>query len=90
MLTFKEKVIKIVSGIQKGRTLTYKEVAKKAGNEKAARAVGMIMSKNQDKKIPCHRVIRSDGDIGKYNYLQGKSKRVLLDDEKESITKARR
>jgi hypothetical protein len=45
MLTFKEKVIKIVSNIPKGKTLSYKEVAKKAGNENGARAVGMIMSK---------------------------------------------
>ncbi|MEI6553807.1 MAG: MGMT family protein [bacterium] len=65
--TFTQKVYDVVSKIPKGKTLTYKEVAKKAGNEKAVRAVGTILAKNYDSKIPCHRVIRSDGKIGKYN-----------------------
>jgi len=64
---FTQKVKTIVKGIPKGKVLTYKEVALKAGNEKAARAVAKIMSANYDIKIPCHRVIRSDGRIGGYN-----------------------
>ena len=67
MQTFSEKVKSIVSKIPKGKTLTYKEVAKKAGNPNAGRAVGSIMRKNYDSKIPCHRVIRIDGKIGDYN-----------------------
>ncbi len=67
MKTFREKVLDIASKIPKGKTLTYKEVAKKAGNEKASRAVGTILSKNYDPKIFCHRVIRSDGGMGGYN-----------------------
>jgi len=47
--------------------MTYKEVATKAGNSKAARAVGAIMRTNYDPNIPCHRVIRSDGSLGSYN-----------------------
>ena len=47
--------------------MTYKEVAIKAGNPNAARAVGSIMRKNYDPLIPCHRVVRSDGNIGDYN-----------------------
>ena len=43
--SFSEKVISIVVRIPKGRTLTYKEVARRAGNEKAARAVGNILNK---------------------------------------------
>lgn len=81
MITFTQKVLKVVAHIPKGTTLTYKQVAKNAGNENASRAVGMIMSKNQDKHIPCHRVIRSDGKIGGYNGLQGKDKRILLEQE---------
>lgn len=64
---FKEKVLKVVSKIPKGKTLTYKEVAKFAGSPNAYRAVGNIISKNYDPKIPCHRVIRSDGVVGGYN-----------------------
>ena len=47
--------------------MTYKEVARKAGRPNAHRAVGNILSTNHDPKIPCHRVIRSDGKIGDYN-----------------------
>ena len=47
--------------------MTYKGVAKKAGSPNAARAVGTIMKNNYDPKVPCHRVIRSDGKIGDYN-----------------------
>lgn len=67
MKTFTEKVRDVVQKIPKGSVLTYKEVAKKAGNPKAVRAVGTILSKNYDLKIPCHRVIRSDGKMGGYN-----------------------
>ena len=65
--TFADKVKKIVAAIPKGRTMTYKEVAAKAGNPNSARAVGSVMRKNYDPKVPCHRVIRSDGVIGQYN-----------------------
>ena len=64
---FKEKVLKVVSKIPKGKTLTYKQVAKLAGSPNAYRAVGNIISKNYDSKIPCHRVVRSDGAVGGYN-----------------------
>lgn len=64
---FSEKVFEIVSKIPKGKTLSYKEVAKKAGSPNAYRAVGNIISKNFNPKIPCHRVIRGDGGMGGYN-----------------------
>ncbi len=67
MPSFKEKVLEVVKKIPKGKVLSYKEVAKKAGNEKAFRAVGSILNKNLDPNIPCHRVIRSDGKVGGYN-----------------------
>lgn len=82
MKTFKERVSEIVKNIPKGETLTYKEVAEKAGNKNASRVVGNIMAKNKDKNIPCHRVIRSDGKIGGYNGLQGESKAKILEREK--------
>ena len=64
---FGERVYAVVAKIPRGKVMTYAEVAKKAGNPKAVRAVGYWMSKNYDPKIPCHRVIRSDGTIGDYN-----------------------
>ena len=65
--TFKEKVQEIVKKIPKGKVLTYKQVAAKAGSSGASRAVGNIMKQNFDPTIPCHRVIRSDGGMGGYN-----------------------
>lgn len=67
MQTFKEKVLKVVSKIPRGNVMTYKEVAWKAGSPNAVRAVGNILNKNHNPKIPCHRVIRSDGKVGGYN-----------------------
>lgn len=66
MKSFSEKVRDVVRRIQKGKTLTYKEVARRAGNARAARAVGAIMRTNHDPDIPCHRVVRSDGGMGGY------------------------
>lgn len=65
--SFQAKVLQVVRTIPQGRMMTYKEVAKQAGNGRAARAVGMFMSRNFDPSVPCHRVIRSDGKMGGYN-----------------------
>lgn len=65
-MTFQEKVYAVVKKIPKGKVLSYKEVAKRAGRPKAYRAVGNILNKNCDEKVPCHRVIRSDGKLGGY------------------------
>ena len=74
---FSDRVRAVVRRIPKGKTLTYKQVAVKAGHPNAARAVGMIMSRNFDPKIPCHRVVRSDGKIGGYN-RGGPAKKIEL------------
>jgi O-6-methylguanine DNA methyltransferase len=66
-MTFSEKVFMVVSKIPRGKILTYKEVARRAGSPNAYRAVGNILNANHDPKIPCHRVIRSDGTPGGYN-----------------------
>ena len=66
-MSFTESVYKIVTNIPKGKVLTYKQVAQKAGNRNAYRAVGNILNKNHNPNIPCHRVIRSDGKVGGYN-----------------------
>lgn len=85
---FSLKVIEVVSGIRKGQTLTYGEVARRSGNPRAARAVGNILNKYYEKckatgrkTIPCHRVIRSDGRIG--GYAKGEREKIkLLEKEK--------
>lgn len=77
MKSFKEKVFEIVRKIPKGKTLTYKEVARKAGSPLAFRAVGNILNTNFDPKIPCHRVVRSDGKTGGYNRGAEQKIRIL-------------
>jgi O-6-methylguanine DNA methyltransferase len=74
--SFKNKVYDVVGKISRGRVLTYKEVAKKAGSPRASRAVGNILNKNRNTKIPCHRVIKSDGKIGGYN--RGAKRKIYL------------
>jgi methylated-DNA-[protein]-cysteine S-methyltransferase len=66
-MTFKDKVFTVVRKIPKGKVMTYKEVALKIGHPGASRAVGSVLSTNYDPKIPCHRVIRTDGGMGGYN-----------------------
>ena len=62
----RDEVFKIVSKVPKGKVITYKIVAEKAGT--SPRAVGSIMRSNPNPiKIPCHRVVMSNGKIGGYS-----------------------
>ncbi len=78
---FMRKVFAVVAKIPKGQMMTYAGVARKIGAPGAARAVGTALSKNYDPKIPCHRVIRSDGGIGQYNRGGASTKRLMLKKE---------
>jgi len=69
--SFKERVYEVVKQIPKGETLTYKQVAERAGNSKAAQAVGQLMRNNTRADVPCHRVVKSDGSLGGYNHERG-------------------
>ena len=88
MISFQEKVLDIVKKIPVGKVLSYGEVALRAGNRNASRAVGSIMAKNNDMTVPCHRVVKADGSIGMYNGLRGKSKKALLIKEGVRFTKS--
>lgn len=78
---FRRKVLCVVRSICKGEVLTYKDVARKAGNAKAARAVGSIMRANFDPTVPCHRVVKSTGALGSYNRGGEAEKERLLRNE---------
>lgn len=82
LTTFKDKVYAIVGHIPRGQTLTYKQVAEKIGSPRAYRAVGNVLNKNFDSTIPCHRVVRSDGQAGGYNRGRTAKKRLL---EQEAV-----
>ena len=83
MTSFQRKVYEVIKQIPLGKVLTYREVAKRIGYPKAYRAVGNALNENQDPKIPCHRIIKSDGKVGGYN--RGIKKKIVLL-KKEGIT----
>lgn len=81
MSAFADRVRAVVRMIPQGKTMTYKQVATKAGNSRAARAVGAVMRSNFDPTVPCHRVIKSDGTLGNYNRGGESAKRQRLREE---------
>ncbi len=83
---FITRVLEIVRNIPKGQTLTYGQVAAQAGSPRAARMVGLVMSKNWDPNIPCHRVVRADGSVGGYN--RGRENKIKLLQEETKKLKA--
>ena len=84
---FQLKVWKYLKTIPKGTVKTYKQVAIAIKKPNSARAVANACGKNPyAPKIPCHRVIRSDGGLGGYSGRGGiKTKLRLLRSEKVHI-----
>ena len=80
---FQIQVWKYLKKIPKGQTRTYLDVAKAINRPKAVRAVANAIGKNPyAPKVPCHRVIRSDGSLGGYSALGGvKTKKKMLKKE---------
>ena len=65
---FQKQVWRAVQRVPLGQTATYLDIAKKIKQPMAVRAVGSAIKKNPCLIIiPCHRVVRSDGDIGQYS-----------------------
>ena len=84
--SFQVKTWRYLMKIPKGTIKTYSQVAKGIGKPLAVRAVANAIGKNPyAPKIPCHRVIRSDGSLGGYSGKGGiKTKQLLL--KREGIT----
>mgnify|MGYP006129774163 CR=1 FL=1 len=80
---FQLKIWNYLKKIPRGKVKTYIQVAKSIGKPLAVRAVANAIGKNPyPPKIPCHRVIRSDGSLGGYSGKGGvKTKRLLLKNE---------
>ena len=77
---FQKKVWNYLKTIRKGTVKSYKQIAIAINRPKSARAVANAVGKNPfAPKIPCHRVIRSDGSLGGYSGKGGvKTKKILL------------
>jgi AraC family transcriptional regulator of adaptative response/methylated-DNA-[protein]-cysteine methyltransferase len=84
---FQMKVWRYLQHIPYGETQTYAEVARGIGAPRAARAVGSACAANRlALVIPCHRVIRGDGEPGGYRWGLAR-KRKLLEQEHAVLTK---
>ncbi|MCX5889288.1 MAG: methylated-DNA--[protein]-cysteine S-methyltransferase [Deltaproteobacteria bacterium] len=65
---FQQKVWQELQRIPRGRTISYKELARRAGSPQAFRAAGQANAVNPIPIIvPCHRVIAADGSLGGYS-----------------------
>ena len=83
---FQRRVIEACRAIPWGETMSYGELARRAGRPGAARAVGTVMSSNRlPLVVPCHRVVAANGGLGGYSAPQGLAmKRRLLAAEKQA------
>jgi O-6-methylguanine DNA methyltransferase len=76
---FRRRVLTLCRRIPCGRTMSYAELAARAGSPRAARAVGNCMATNPiPLLIPCHRVICADGRIGVYSAPGGAATKQRL------------
>ena len=87
---FEEQVYAMVRKIPKGQTRSYRWVAERLGNSGLARAVGNALNRNPylrpqqgfgrqayAPRVPCHRVVKSDGSLGGYAGGPAKKRRLL-------------
>ncbi|PSB04405.1 bifunctional DNA-binding transcriptional regulator/O6-methylguanine-DNA methyltransferase Ada [Merismopedia glauca] len=78
---FQQRVWQALQEIPPGSRVSYADIASKIGNPKAVRAVAQACAANRlAVVIPCHRVVRSDGDLSRYRWGCDR-KRALLDRE---------
>ncbi len=72
LTAFQHRVVVELRKVPFGQTLSYAELAARAGSPKAARAVGSVMAQNRVPLIiPCHRVVGSGGSLGGFSAPRG-------------------
>jgi O-6-methylguanine DNA methyltransferase len=80
-MDFSKRVLRLTALIPPGRVSTYGEVAKALGGVRFSRAVGVALNKNPHPvKVPCHRVVRSDGRVGGYSSGVAEKIRLLAEE----------
>lgn len=78
---FQRAVLEAVAAIPRGEVRTYGEVASSVGHPGAARAVGEVMRTNRiPVLIPCHRVVRAGGDVGRYTPDPAIKRQLLIEE----------
>jgi methylated-DNA-[protein]-cysteine S-methyltransferase len=77
LMTFDQRCLVMVMKVPKGKVTTYRELAHALGT-KAYQAVGQAMNRNpQLVRVPCHRVIKSNGEVGGYAWGIDRKKELL-------------
>jgi methylated-DNA-[protein]-cysteine S-methyltransferase len=82
--SFRERVYRTLRAVPRGRVTTYAALACAAGYPRAARAVGSALNANPfiasslpaGRRVPCHRVVRSDGSVG--GFVHGTREKVRM------------
>ncbi len=75
---FEKKVLQELRKVPCGKTESYQSLARRAGNPKAARAVGQILHRNRlPFVLPCHRIIPKGGGLGGFSKGVGWKRRLL-------------
>jgi len=75
---FQRRVLKATARIRYGDLVTYAQVARAAGNERASRAAGGAIGANPIPiVVPCHRVVATDGTLGGYSGGLDAKRRLL-------------
>ncbi len=76
-------VYSILTKIPPGKVSTYGDIARALGHPRASRAIGRIVANNPNLiSVPCHRVVKSNGEIGGFRYGEQMKKEIL---EREGI-----
>ena len=74
---FSSRCYSLLKRVPNGKVTTYKALAKVLGT-KAYRAVGTAMNKNPyAPEVPCHRVVKSNGEVGKFAHGTKKKNEML-------------
>ena len=77
-MIIEKKIYRKLLQVPSGKITTYKELARSVGLQNGQRVIGQIMKKNPFPVIiPCHRVVKSNGEIGGYAYGISIKKEVL-------------
>lgn|GEM_PF-984542 len=76
LTAFQRDVYKWVQQIPRGKVMTYAQIAHALGMPQAMRAVGNALNKNIFFDVPCHRVVRSSGNVG--GYAWGTDKKIAV------------
>jgi methylated-DNA-[protein]-cysteine S-methyltransferase len=78
------EVYDLLLKIPVGKVSTYGDLARALGNPSASRAIGRILGENPNPiKVPCHRIVMSNGRVGGYAYGTAKKRQLL---EKEGVS----